>query len=155
MGPPLQRKWLLPYRVSRKTTHCSTFWAKEFSFCLSLLMFSLTFSECLGGMGLTWLLFQFWKIKYFVESWCGTCVVSYCKIINSENKWYKHLEANIVWSKYYVTKYWANIISSLRIPRWVVCKKHASVWWTLDFALFGLEWIILRCIDVFITKRRL
>ena len=27
---------------------------------------------------------------------------------------------------------------TLRIPRWVVCKKHARDWWTLDFALFGL-----------------
>ena len=36
-----------------------------------------------------------------------------------------------------------------------MCKKHAWDWWTLDFALFGMDEPFVNTIDGFITKSRL
>ena len=41
----------------------------------------------------------------------------------------------------------------LRLPKSVVCKMKAWDWWTLDFALFGLEWTILKCVWWFYHRK--
>ena len=46
-------------------------------------------------------------------------------------------------------------LNAYRIPRWVVSKKHAWDWQTLDFVLFGLEWTIWKRVWWFNTKSKL
>ena len=59
--------------------------------------------------------------------------------LNSSTKWWCHISQNNT-----TPDGWITCTRPLRIPKCVVCKKHAWDWWTLDFALFGLEWTILK-----------
>ena len=69
------------------------------------------------------------------------------------------LKSELFWNKYVLfltknTHYWKGH-STLRTPRWVVCKQHARDWQTRDFALLEQELTILKRVWWFWHKKRL